>query len=293
MPVLANGVRVYALVSLVQLDEALLQRWEDHALWGQLFFGAVIITLMGLGQFFRDEQVLGLVDGEDAHALRKPRPVVARSLAVLVVSVALLAVGPSIATRTMLTGEGWTPALPAAVGSWAEARQTVADWRPAYIGADIELFGAYRRQDDLVDIAIVSYRSQRQGAELVNSQNKVADHGVWRPVSKTVKREISVSGQVSVPLMEVELASRDRRRLLWYWYDVGGFPVSSPFSAKFIEGLRLVGGLQGGSSFIALSTAFQWDPGSARAVLGNFVQQVYPELARCLRRHEGQAEGCA
>src|SRR6185295_11640269 len=70
-------------------------------------------------------------------------------------------------------------AAPAAASGWALEPNPATQWRPHYSGAAASTLAVYRKGEHSVTVYLGYYRNQRQGAELVGSQNLIAGDSGW------------------------------------------------------------------------------------------------------------------
>jgi EpsI family protein len=102
------------------------------------------------------------------------------------------------------------------------------------MGADSELIKSYAADHRVVQLYVAYYANERQGAELVNADNRVDDGKQWRLIgSQTANARL---GSASLPVREETIRSRNgRTRLAWTWYWVAGQYTLSPVQAKLLK----------------------------------------------------------
>jgi EpsI family protein len=172
---------------------------------------------------------------------------------------------------------GWS-SLSASVG-W--------DWRPHIIGTDGSLYAFYTGEGSApgaspagpVGLYLGVYRTQRQGAELVNYANvMVAEKDPeWSNTLMRPRRVRLESGDLA--LTQYLLASRHGERLLvWSWYLVGNRHTANPFLAKLLEAKSRLVGRHGEAVLIAVATPYDEKPEVAAAVLTAFLNAMLPAI---------------
>jgi EpsI family protein len=185
----------------------------------------------------------------------------------LLLTLAALGAAPAIWAATGGTGPPMAtpPSLsaPAAPPGWSAETSPASRWRPAYHGADGELHVRYRTDDGTVDLWLLLYVSQAQGKELVSGENRIADSGNW---SIDSHRRLSSDP----PMNEAELTGLSgSRRIVRWWYEVGGWNSAGPIGAK----LRQVAGRLTGrpeAGLVAFSAPCAPDCDRARDRLDRF-----------------------
>ena len=177
---------------------------------------------------------------------------------------------------------------PAGVDGWQLSRESIWDWRPEILNPDGQFYRFYRRESRPVGLYLGLYLTQRQDAELVNSQNIMVreKHPVWSNKGRS-SVEILVDGQ-PLEVRQAKIVSRDKRLLTWHWYRVGDHYTSNPYLAKVLEALnRLAGGRRDGS-FIVVSTPYLEKTEEAVSLLQGFLDAMLPAIGRSLDKAAGR-----
>ena len=269
VPVLANGLRAYGIILLAYLSDMRLATGVDHILYGWVFFGVVMLLLFWIGSFW----------SEDAEPPAEPKVRTGERggvapfalLGAAVLAVGLGAGGPVAA--------GWTDRLrpevstrvelPPAGESWRGPSMASPVWDPGFAGADVTRHRIYRRNGATrgVHLLVVHYRRERQGAELINDQNRLYG-SEWRRVAGEV-RSPGV-GHLSA-IRELRLASGRENRLIWSWYDIGGWLTARPVLAKAFAALNRLSGGAGDATLVAVAADYPLRPDRARSRLRAFL----------------------
>lgn len=259
VPVLANGARVYGIIMLGHLTSNRFAVGVDHQIYGWLFFGLVMYPLFTLGMRWSEE--------ESPHpplAARDSRmPWSARAVtAAVCCGVLFLALGPA-AARVLSAA----PTEPLEVTirplvvrpPWHPVEDDGGDWRPTFRGAASEMVRTYRADSGDVTLYIGYYGDEHQGAELVNSENSLANAKHWAAMRDS-QRLIVVDDQ-PVQARETVLRSKSgEHRAVWSWYWVANeFTASAPY-AKILTAKAKLFGKPAGSAVIAVMSTY--DPAS-------------------------------
>lgn len=277
VPILANSVRAYMIVMIGHLSSMEYAVGADHLIYGWVFFGVVMLLLFWIGGFWRED------DLPEAHMAKPPVTSAGRAYsdirsalpaAVLVLSVAGLwsAYGSWLDSRALPT----MPVLQIeAQGDWRPS-EAFTNWAPHWMGADRRLRQFFTQEGHPVFLAIDYYATQRQGAELINSQNYMVSQSKyehWINVGEQWEA-VEIAGQRRT-LRQIMLKSRDaspRYLLVWQWNVIDGRQVNSDHLAKLILALEsvLLGRDDGASIIIA--APYEVSPGEAAAVMTRFIQ---------------------
>ncbi|HVF93734.1 MAG TPA: exosortase A [Sphingomonas sp.] len=254
VPILANGVRAFATIYAAHLTSVEAATGLDHIVYGWLFFGLVMATLLALGWRWFDRAP----DAPAFDPVTLPAPLrhrIAPAAAFLLVA-AVAAAFPAWSGATALRRHDVPPRidLPAVPGWTRAPLSTRAPWQPWYPGADHYLFGRYRdTHGTAVDVAIALFGHQREGAKL-----GAFGTGVLREEDRWVRVEDlpPIAGGAAVRLV----AAGPVERVVVSWYGVGGVITADPRRVK-LETLRTR--LFGGSErAVAIHLSAEVVPGS-------------------------------
>lgn len=283
VPVLANGVRAYGIVMLAHLSDGRLATGVDHLIYGWLFFGVVMLLLFWIGSFWRDTAPVLVPTVTAADAIASPAMTRTASLRAALLALALAAAGPLGVAWLHLTAPALGPltlTAPSAVPPWQGPVAGSDDWQPEFIGADSQVHQRYSLDGRTVDLYLAYYRQQRQGAELINSQNRLYDGKRWVYVGETGQTVPLANNELGVRALRI--AAAGRQRLVWHWYWVGGWSTTSPITAKLLEAWDQLSGRHRGSALIAVAADYDIQPAEAEALLGRFLESTAPGIQASL-----------
>jgi EpsI family protein len=177
-------------------------------------------------------------------------------------------------------------ALPEAAGSW-RAAQALTDWAPSYVGPDANAKMSYGDGADTVDLHLMYYRRQRQGAELINTQNILIHqkHPVWKmPEEKPV--QIRLNGKPAT-VLQGHLQSPAQKLVTWRWNRIGKAYTANEYAGKLLEARDKLFGRMGDGAAIIIAAEYAENPEPATAVLQRFVDAMLPSLEQSLNRAAG------
>lgn len=281
VPIIANGFRATIIVLLAHYSDMKLALGVDHYIYGWVWFGIVMLAMFWIGLIWREDH-----PAAEAPAAPPP-PRAPRSPAVLAaVVVGLAALAP--------LWEGWLDkreirvemAAPEPSGGWQASERPFADWMPHWVGMDALATRHYARTDDQVLLYAAYYGQQRQGAELINTQNYMIrqEHPRWQNVGERV-RLVTINGR-PLQVRETRLRSTDGRQriLAWQWNRVGGENLLNPVLIKLRVALaQVLGGDGEGTAFI-VAAPYQEQPELAERALTAFLADMAPAM-------EGMSDG--
>lgn len=286
VPIFANSGRAYMIVMIAHLSDMKLALGVDHYIYGWVFFGFVMLLLFWIGSFWREDEAQPAA-ATARHPVGKavPRPLLPAVVATLVVAGMWPAYAAWLAARPL-------PPMPEmqveATAGWRPA-EPFTDWAPHWVGADRTLRQTYAQAGRSVMAELNYYVSQRQDAELVNSQNFMVRQKdpVWSNVGEGIVT-VEMDG-VSRPVRQAKLRRSDGQRLLvWQWNLINGEPTVSDHKAKLVLALDRVRMRRDDGLSILIATPYdETGIDEARATLSRFAADMEPAIAAALDRVDG------
>lgn len=236
VPVLANGVRVFATIWAADLTSLEAAAGFDHIVYGWLFFALVMAAVLALGWRWFDRSPVD--PAFDPERLRTPvrRPLDVVAAAVLVFAIAAAFPAWSIAADRAQPGPEriGLPDLP----GWRRAPLSrTAPWAPHHPSADHRLFGRYEDgRGHAVDMAVALYLRPEEGREPVAfGVGALGGNDRWVKVADTSP----VAGGSAMRIVAPGLVERS----VATWYRLGGMTTADPVHVKIETArARLFGG---------------------------------------------------
>jgi EpsI family protein len=181
------------------------------------------------------------------------------------------------------------PALQVEAADGWESEETFTTWVPHWIGADRQLRRSYAQAGQHVLLELDYYVTQRQGAELINSQNYMIKQKdpAWSNVGETL-----VTVQIGGKSREVRQArmrgSNGQRLLVWQWNLIDQRPVVNDYLAKLILAFDRVRLARDDGLSVLIATPYQnADIKAATSTLARFAADMEPAIARSLDQVDG------
>ena len=291
VPVFANSGRAYMIVMIAHLSEMKLALGVDHLIYGWMFFGFVMLLLFWIGSFWREDELpqsVQLQPSAPAHASAtgEARPLWLVMLLVLLVAGVWPAYArwisarplPEMAALQVESRGGWQPA--AAFTSWV----------PHWIGADRQLRQSFTQAGSSVLLELNYYVTQRQGAELINSQNYMIKQKdkAWSNIGEA-QTTVTIGGQ-SRQVRQARMRGSDGQRLLvWQWNLIDQRTVVNDLVAKLILAADRVRLQRDDGLSVLIATPYE-EVGmdAASATLARFATDMDAPIGRALDRVDGQ-----
>jgi exosortase A len=287
VPIFANSGRAYMIVMIAHLSDMKLALGVDHYIYGWAFFGLVMLLLFWIGSFWReDDQPEPVSAHQPAAAPASPaRPLLPVALGVLVVAGLWPAYAAWLTARPL-------PAMPElqveAQRGWQPA-DAFTGWVPHWIGADRQLRQAYSQAGRAVMLELNYYATQRQGAELVNSQNfmirqKDPD---WSNVGERIAT-FEIGGHTRQVRQAKMRGSTGQRLLVWQWNLIGTRATVNDPVAKLILAVDRVQLKRDDGLSVLIATPYEeTELEAAAATLARFAADMEPAIAGALDRVDG------
>ena len=192
---------------------------------------------------------------------------------------------------------GWLKARPLpdmpslqvdAQGGWLPAA-AFTTWLPHWVGADRQLRQPYAQAGRSVLLELNYYVTQRQDAELINSQNFMIRQKdpLWSNVGEGL---VTVDAGGPRQVRQAKLRGADGQRLLvWQWNLVNQRPIVNDHAAKLILALDRVRLQRDDGLSVLIATPYEdSDIQAAAATLAHFAADMEPAIGRSLDQVDGQ-----
>lgn len=273
VPVIANGFRAVIIVLLGHYSGMTLAVGVDHLIYGWVWFGIVMLALFWVGSYWREDHA----EAPEAISIpvAPPRPAYLSAVGLIVVVSIFTVYEYTLSAKepTPSPLAAWRPA-----GSWSVETNALTDWRPRWLGMDDQRTLTFSKPGKQVMLHMAWYGSQKQGAELINSQNVLVHEkdGSWRNQYESVKT--FQVGQRTITLRQGELFSpgSGQRLLVWYWYSMGGEDSVNSLKGKLrLAWMKLTG--RGDAALgVAVAAPYVDKPEAAAETLRAFFVEMWP-----------------
>ena len=288
VPIIANGLRAYMIVMIAHLSDMKLALGVDHLIYGWVFFGVVMLLLFWVGGFWREDEApvvpaaQHVANANDAT----PAPIAQLALAALL-SIAIAPAGLVYAAwldaRATPARDLHIPPPPPANG-WILESTPFTDWQPHFVGSDAQRAFYYRKGDRKVMLYLAYYRTQRQGAELISSQNYMIQqkHPVWSNMGEASLSPGSAG--LAGAVVQTKLRAPAQRLLVWRWHQLDGRATTNDYLAKWLLATdKVMGGRDDGST-IVVAAPYADEVAQAQPLLREFMRDMQHGIDASLRQ---------
>ena len=284
VPILANGLRAYAIVMIGHLSDMQLATGIDHLIYGWVFFGVVMLLLFWIGGFWQEPHPPIRLP-EQATPASHAGP--GRFLGVLIAALAIPSLAQGLAVSAKASGDTRQDSIatPAVAEPWrlVEGESYLA---PTYLPTEFVLRQNLARGEDRVSLFAALYPAQRQGYEAISGDNAVVGDDRGRQQSQVLSAyELQAEGlpqQVNQYLLTRKVSAfRMERILVWQWHRIAGHDLNGRYQSKWQEAWSRIFDGRADGAWIAVATEIDGEASDAAAgLLADFVHANYPAIAR-------------
>ena len=289
VPVFANGGRAYMIVMIAHLSDMKLALGVDHYIYGWVWFGIVMLALFWIGGFWREDEPEMEEQMAPAQAgqavVQTPRGMLPTTLAALLVA----ALWPAYAAYLNHRAIPAMPGLVVEAGQGWRQEAAFTDWIPHWTGADRQFRSGFAQGAQRVLLEVNYYATQRQDAELINSQNFMIQqkHPAWSNVGES-QATVDIAGQPRQVRRALLKSTSGQRLLVWQWNVIDGRPSVSDHYAKLVLAVDRVRLSHDDGASILIAAPYEESPVQAAAVLARFIQDNEAAIQRSLAQIAGK-----
>ena len=280
-PIIANGIRAFGIVLIAHYSNMKLAVGIDHFIYGWLFFGIIMLLLFWVGSQFADHDVHEVLDGSGPGKQQESEAGAWKTLLVGLLIAFVIGLGPALSESRHSEGYErsiYVPAGDTLGDGWVGPFATSSAWELGFVGATRNAAVAYRHGDVVVEFRAAIYDTQTQGAELVNSQNRLAgpdwhvENMNFSQVDRNLDSDLSDSG--------IKLGADEY--IVLHWYQYGAERTTNGYRAKWLELKSLF------EPAPAMIVAIGVDPRNekATAVITEFIDAGSRSITDCLLAQE-------
>ncbi|NDP47095.1 MAG: exosortase A [Sulfuriferula multivorans] len=291
VPILANSGRAYMIVMIAHLSDMKLALGIDHYIYGWVFFGLVMMLLFWIGGFWREDD-LPEPESADSASTRQVGEFEPRR------PILLMVLGTLLVASLWPIYAAWLNARPLPVmpvlqvetqGGW-QPGPLFTTWTPHWVGADRHLRRVYTQTGRNVVLDLNYYGTQRQDAELINSQNFMIRQKdpVWSNIGEAVI-SVQIDGQVQQVRQAKMRSISGQRLLVWQWNQINQHVTVNDYTAKLMLAMDRVRLARDDGLSVLITTPYdEVGIDAASHTLAAFAADMKPEIGRALDRVGGK-----
>ena len=284
--IVANAIRATSIVLILHYTSFDISAGQDHAFVGWIVYAIVALAIgwLGLKLQYRFLSVRTLSD-RDFSLSMGTGPRRNRVGVILPLAIAAILVGPGLSNLSSQQNSQILATdlrLPIADSEWNRISFNRNSWEPDFHGYSRMISASYLRQTERVDVSVVSYDDNKQGIELANAINRLADPDKWLIGNvETIYGPVDVSG--TRPILATVIRRHDSSILVWQWNLVAGEHVISELGIKISEIRTRIMRRPIQSTAIFVSTPILKTEFESNDLLADFLQANYWRLYHCIQ----------
>ncbi len=290
-PIIANWLRAFMIVMLGHFSNMKLATGFDHIIYGWVFFGFVIFIMFWVGSYWRDGEPA--FKEQDISRLTKEKT----THVILSLFSAYLLFFAAAYMDDRITQRSLQSAAPVAVINitkspvWTPLTARSIKWTPQYINPTTQYQQEYQTSKDKhgskepVGLYIAYYAVQKQGSELINSQNIMIrqKHPIWSLKRENAQTITLQNKKQSV--LETHLSSNTEDLLIWHWNVINDQVLINSYQAKLIEALKQLSGDTRGEYAIVIYTHLdKTNIDASRQRLQQFINNMLQNIQQSVKQ---------
>ncbi len=232
LPLVANGVRVYATIFIASLGATGIASGMEHYIFGYVVFAAILwLLLVTCGRWLEDEvsnpsDQFTRADPSPSASARRTSTLFAAACATVLVAAA------PVASRMLFHSHGLGTSGQLQVAKpWTAIPGDAFGWKPRFNAPSDEAIQSFTANGKKVTAYMASYSSQQPGIKLASATNLLFLDPWWETQDSV--RTIDVHNRRE-RVRETVLRSPQSSLVLWSWYWVDGRMVSDDYLAKLL-----------------------------------------------------------
>ena len=252
IPIVANGIRAFGIIYVGHKTDMEHAVGVDHLVYGWLFFAIVLLLLMVIGKFWREDL------SDNTNNVESPKtvllkPSIVTSATLLLLTLSALAFKPLyenlVVGQYQVTNQE-SPLL-TFIKSHTDTKFSVS-FNPSFDKADKKYQAKVLHNDTQLEVYVAQFYADNKDSELINWGNRIYDIDNLSIINKQNIILKNVNGNINATLLRLVAVNGVKRNLI-YWYDVNNVRTSDMLAIKKAQLLDKLAGGSGGGSVVILS----------------------------------------
>ncbi len=252
IPIIANGIRAFGIIYVGHKTDMEHAVGADHLVYGWLFFSIVLVLLMAIGKFWRED----LHDDNNNLELPKSapfKPSVLSSVMLLLITLSTLAFKPLY--ENLVVGQFQEPKQESDLFTFLKSNANegfVVSFNPSFDKADKQYQAELFHNNTKLEVYLAQFYADNKESELINWGNRIYDIDKLSIIDKQNIILESTNGDINATLLRLVALNGVKQNLI-YWYEVNDFRTSDKLTVKKAQLLNKLSGGSGGGSIVILS----------------------------------------
>jgi exosortase A len=255
IPIIANGIRAFGIIYVGHKSDMEHAVGADHLVYGWVFFSIVLLLLMAIGKFWREDvpqNTESAVSNED-QTLQQSIPSISALAVLLSLTIITLAFKPFY--ENIVVGQYQQTKHESKALTYIKAKASpnfTVSFDPSFNKANHQYQAFVQHNDINLELYLAQFFSDSKDSELISWANRIYDIDKLSIIDKKKIILDSDIGSVSATLIKLVTVSGVKRNII-YWYEVGDTRTSDQLSVKKAQLLNKLSGGSGGGSIVIFS----------------------------------------
>jgi len=252
IPIIANGIRAFGIIYVGHKTDMEHAVGADHLVYGWFFFSIVLVLLMAIGKFWRED----LHDDNKNLELPKSapfKPSVLSSVMLLLITLSTLAFKPLY--ESLVVGQNQESSPKNNLFTFIKSNANddfVVSFNPSFDKADKQYQVELLRNSTQLEVYLAQFDVDNKESELINWANKIYDIDKLSIIKKQNIILESTNGDINATLLRLVALNGVKQNLI-YWYEMSDARTSDKLTVKKTQLLNKLSGGSGGGSVVILS----------------------------------------
>ena len=257
LPLFANGIRAFGIVLIAYLSDMKYATGVDHLIYGWFFFGVVILIMFAIGNIWADP-----IEKEETENL-EPINLCAVSPSIRATFFVSVIVGLSFLYKYVVQNP--VSSFVPKTSNVFVSEQNIDDtsWLPNFYNPTLVAKGNYEG----IDYYLAYYDSNRQGQELINSENRLYNIEAWSLMNRSSNGHFSTLEVTNL---------HGSKRLLSYTYVTPWVSSPSAIKVKLSQAIQALLGIPQNGFVLVMSVKLD-ESGENRNMLEEKVASLVDE----------------
>jgi exosortase A len=245
IPIIANGIRAFGIIYVGYKTDMEHAVGADHLVYGWVFFSIVLLLLMAVGKFWRED-----LTTPEVKPIQLSREVCSVSWLAMLLTFIILLIKPLY--QQLVVGQYSSKFEQSSTIKYLEAQAQATFepvWEPIFKGADKLYAFQDSLKDNPIEIFVAHFNEDNEDKELINWNNRLYNIDKFSLVSQA---DIKVNDNFQATILNL-VTLRGATKQLIYWYQVEKLLSSNRIGIKKAQLINKLKGGNGGGEIVIIS----------------------------------------
>jgi len=252
IPIIANGIRAFGIIYVGHKTDMEHAVGADHLVYGWIFFSIVLLLLMAIGKFWREDLIENVSFSEspksESHKLSR-----ATVTMLMLLILPILSFKPLYENLVVGQYQQSSQENPSLLFLKSKANDDFSvSFTPSFDKADNKYQTEILHNGIKLEIYLAQFYADHKDSELINWGNRIYDIDKFSIINKQNVTLEKANGNINATLLRLVAINGIKRNLI-YWYEVGSVRSSDKLVVKKAQLLNKLSGGTGGGSVVIFS----------------------------------------